>query len=284
VFLRLVPEYRVTHAILVPTMLRMVFNHPECGTHDVSSIVAITCGGSPVTRDLVLRAREVFGPVLYPMYGLAETYSCALVLPPHQQHTEGTEAQVRRLGSAGKPMVLNSVRVVGKDGNDVPQDNATAGEVWIAGDTVSSEYFRRPEETAASRTGEWFHSGDLAVIDEEGFITIVDRLKDVIITGGINVFSGEVEEAVRAHPAVAEAAVIGVPHDTWGEAIHAVVVVRDGAEVTEEEVIETASSRLAGYKKPRSVSFVDALPMSATGKVLKRQLRLPYWAGRERVI
>ncbi len=284
VFLRSVAEYSVTHVILVPTMLRMVFDHPECGGHDVSSIMAVTCGGSPVTRDLLRRGHAVFGDVFYPTYGLAETYSCGLVLRPHDQHTEGTDEQVRRLGSAGKPQVLMQVRVVGAGGEDVPRDNATAGEVWLSGDTVSPEYFRMREETAASRSEGWFRSGDLGVMDEEGFVTIVDRLKDVIITGGINVFSGEVEEAVRAHPAVADAAVIGIPHATWGEAIHAVVILRDGAAASEAEIVEFAGGRLAGYKKPRSVSFSDALPVNATGKVLKRVLRQPFWAGRERLI
>jgi acyl-CoA synthetase (AMP-forming)/AMP-acid ligase II len=277
-FLRAVAEYRVTHSILVPTMVGMVLNHEECGQHDLSSLQGIFCGGSPLPREVLARAREVMGDVFYPLYGMAETYSNGLILRRENQYTEGTEAQVRRLASAGKPNVLMQVRVVDVEGNDVPRDNTTGGEIWMKGDTVSPEYFRMPEETASSRQDGWFKSGDVATVDEEGFITIVDRMKDIIITGGINVFSRDVEEALYAHPAVVQAAVIGVPHEQWGEAIHGVVVLAPGKEATPEELIAFATERLADYKKPRSVEIVDALPIGGTGKILKKELREPYWA------
>lgn len=281
-FLSAVPEYQVTHSILVPTMIQMVLDHPECGQHDMSTLLAVLCGGSPLPRATLARAREVFGDVFYPTYGMAETYSCGLILRPENQYTEGTDAQVRRLGSAGKPNVLMEVRVVDDDGREVPKDNETGGEIWMKGDTVSPEYFRMPEETAASREGEWFKSGDVAVVDEDGFVTIVDRKKDVIITGGINVFSRDVEEALHAHPAVGQAAVIGVPHEKWGEAIHAVVVLQTGKEADPDELQQFAAERLADYKKPRSVEIVDALPIGGTGKILKKDLRERYWKDAER--
>lgn len=283
-FLRSVPEYSVTHTILVPTMIAMVLDHEECGRHDLSTLLGITCGGSPVPRELLARGRRVFGNVFFPFYGMAETYSCGTVLRRENQHTEGTPEQVARLASAGKPMVLMEARVVADDGSNVPPDGTTPGEVWMRGDTVSPEYFRMPEESAAARHDGWFRSGDVAVVDAEGFITIVDRLKDIIITGGINVFSREVEEVLHSHPAVAHAAVVGVPHPTWGEAIHAVVVARPGAAVTEDALMAYAAERLSGYKKPRSVELVAALPLGATGKVLKKELRRRYWEGRERAI
>jgi long-chain acyl-CoA synthetase len=174
-------------------------------------------------------------------------------------------------------MVGIEVRVVDAGGSDVPHDNETAGEIWMRGANVSAEYFKMPEETAAVHAGEWLTTGDVAVVDDEGFVTIVDRSKDIIITGGINVYSREVEEALHAHPAVSAAAVIGIPDDRWGEAIHAVVVLAPGAHESEDELLQFAAGRLARYKKPRSLEFVDALPVSATGKVLKRRLREPYW-------
>ncbi len=275
-FLAAIPEYGVTHSILVPTMIQMALAEPDCERFDLSTLQAVSTGGAPLPRALLERARQVFGDVFFPQYGMAETYSCGLILRPEDQHTSGTEAQVRRLGSAGKPTLLMSVRVVGDDGADVPHDGVTPGEIWMRGDTVSPGYFHMPEETEISRSGAWFRSGDIAVVDDEGFVTIVDRAKDMIITGGINVFSSEVEAALAEHPDVASVAVIGIPHERWGEAIHAVVVPVAGRPVDEDELLRFAADRLTHYKRPRSVELVDALPLSATGKVLKKELRARY--------
>ena len=283
-FLEAVERYRATHSIIVPTMLGMVLNHPTCGTHDYSSLRAIGSGGSPVPLPTVERARATFGDVVFPMYGLAETFSCGMVLRPESQVTEGSEEEVRRLMSAGKPMLLMQVRVVGDDGAEVPKDNATSGEIWLRGDSVSSGYFEMPEETASSREGDWFKTGDIAVVDHAGYVTIVDRKKDIIITGGINVFSREVEEALFLHPAVDQVAVIGIPDEKWGEAIHAVLTLRPGAEATVAELVDFAAERLAGFKKPRSLEIVAELPVGGTGKVLKKELRERYWEGRDRPV
>ena len=246
--------------------------------------MGVSVGGSPLPREVFARAREVFGDVFFPMFGMAESYSCGLILRRENQYTEGTPEQLRRLGSAGKPHSLMQVRVVAEDGTDVPRDNTTAGEIWMKGDTISPGYFRQPDETAASRAGEWLKTGDVAVVDEDGFVTIVDRLKDIIITGGINVFSRDIEDALYGHPAVAQAAAVGIPHEKWGEAIHVVVVLKPGESATEEELLEFAASRLAAFKKPRSCEIVDELPIGATGKILKKDLRARYWAGAERPI
>ena len=272
-FLRLVPRHGVTHTILVPTMIGMVLAHPAAAGSDLSSLRAVVCGGSPVTRDLLLRARPVFGDVFYPHYGMAETYSCGLVLRPENQHTDGPPEVVARLGSAGKPNVLMEVRVVDESDADVAHDGAAIGEVWLRGDSVADAYYRMPDETAASRHDDWFRSGDLATVDDAGFVTIVDRAKDVIITGGINVHGREVEEVVCAHPHVAQAAVIGVPDERWGERVHAVVVAAPGAAIDADAVLVFCAGRLAGYKRPRTIEVVESLPVSATGKVLKRELR-----------
>jgi acyl-CoA synthetase (AMP-forming)/AMP-acid ligase II len=268
-----VPRFGVTHTILVPTMIRMVLDHPAAASTDFSTLRAVVCGGSPVSRDLLLSARPVLGNVFFPHYGMAETYSCGLVLRPENQHTDGPAELVARLGSAGKPNVLMEVRVVGEDGRDIAKDATAVGEVWLRGDTVADAYYRMPEETAASRSGDWFRSGDLATVDRDGFVTIVDRAKDVIITGGINVHGREVEEVVVAHPSVGAAAVIGLPDDRWGEVVHAIVVAAPGSSVDIDAVLAFCAERLAGYKRPRSIEVVDALPLSATGKVLKRELR-----------
>ena len=273
-FPRLVEEFGVTNTIIVPTMVQMVVSDPACAEHDLSSLRGIMSGGSPFSVPVLRAAKELIGDVFYPIYGLAESYSTGLILRRENQFTEGTPEQVARLASAGKPYVLSRVGVVDPvTGEDVPHDGATSGEIWLAGDHMSSGYFRMPEETAASRNGEWFRTGDVAVVDGEGFVTIVDRMKDMIITGGINVFSIEVERCLQQHPEVEQVAVIGVPHEQWGEAIHAVVRRTPDGTVSPEELISFASDRLAGYKKPRSVEFVDTMPISATGKILKRELR-----------
>jgi acyl-CoA synthetase (AMP-forming)/AMP-acid ligase II len=268
----------VTNTVLVPTMLQMILDDPGCGQSDLSSLRGINTGGSSLSAGVLRRGREVIGDVFFPIYGMAETYSCAALLRPEDQFTQGTDQQLSQLASVGKPMVLTQVRVVDQAGIDVPHDGATAGEIWLSGDTVSSGYFLMPEETDLSRDGQWFKTGDVAVLDQAGFITIVDRLKDIIITGGINVFSIEVEHALMLHPDVEQVAVIGVPHPKWGEAIHAVVLRKPGSSLAEGELIDFAAARLAHYKKPRSVQFVDALPVSGTGTVLKRDLREQYGA------
>lgn len=272
-FPRLVEQYQVTNTIIVPTMVQMVVSEPSCAQHDLSSLRGIMSGGSPMSTDVLRRAKELIGDMFYPIYGMAESYSVGTILRPENQFTEGTAEQVARLSSVGKPYVLTQVRVVDPLGNPVPPDGTTSGEIWMSGDTMSPGYYRMPDETERSRNGEWFKTGDVAVVDPEGFITIVDRLKDMIITGGINVFSIEVERCLQQHPDVEQVAVIGVPHPQWGEAIHAVVRRADGSTLTEAALIEFAAERISSFKKPRSVEFVESLPISATGKVLKRDLR-----------
>lgn len=272
-FLEYVERYRATHTNMAPTLLRMILDHPDCGRHDYSSIRVIGSGGSPVPEALLVRARAVFGDVVIPIYGMAETVSCGLVLRRENLVTGGSPEAQRRLTAAGKPMVGIRVRVVADDGADVPEDNQTAGEICLKGDSVSREYFRMPDETAASRSDGWFRSGDVAVVDAEGFVTIVDRKKDVINTGGIKVFSRDVEEALYQHPDVVLAAAVGIPHPKWGEAIHASVVLRPDSKARVEDLLEFAATRLADFKKPRSLEIVEHLPVSATGKILKKELR-----------
>lgn len=272
-FLHAIGEYRVTHTIAVPTMVSAVLARADIENVDTSSLRCVVVGGAPVTRDLVLAARASLGDCLYPTLGMAETFSCGLVLTPENQHPNGTPAQLRQLGSLGRPHSHLMARVVDGEGIDVAKDGATHGQLLLKGDSVSSGYFEMPEETAAAHDNGWLRTGDVAVIDADGFITIVDRLKDVIISGGYNVAGGEVESALASHPAVMECAVVGRPHDRWGEAVHAFVVASPCSGLTSEALLAHVSGRLARYKQPRSFTFVEALPRNSTGKVLKRVLR-----------
>ncbi len=270
-FLDLAAEHRVTHAVMVPTMLQMILDKAEERGVGLEGLKGINTGGSPLSVDLLQRGRAAFGDVFFPIYGMAETFSCATMLRP--ELLEGSAEEVaHRLGSVGRPMVLTGLRVVDESGADVPADRSTPGEIWLSGDTVSTGYLG-VQEDRASRPDGWFRTGDVATVDEDGLVTIVDRLKDVIITGGINVYSREVEEVLAAHPDVLAAAVIGLPHPRWGEGIHAVVVLREGATTDADSLVEHVVRHLAGYKKPQSVEFVGSLPVGPTGKTLKRQLR-----------
>jgi acyl-CoA synthetase (AMP-forming)/AMP-acid ligase II len=271
-----VEEYAVTDGVLVPTMAQMILSHPTCSRAKLDTLQSVVIGGSPLPESMLAEGREAFGDVFYPFYGMAESYSCGCVLRRESQDGGEAGAKRPRLASCGKPMALVELRVVDDDGREVPHDGETAGEIQMAGDSVSTEYFGMPGESEAVRDGRWLRSGDIGVIDPDGFVTIVDRGKDIIITGGINVYSREIEVALQEHPDVALAAAIGVPHEQWGEAIHAVVVLRDDGRADESELIEFAAARLAAFKKPRSLEIVDQLPLNATGKVLKRELRARY--------
>ena len=271
-FLDLAVEYHVTHAVLVPTMLQMVLDEAEARGVRLAGLKGINTGGSPLSVELLQRGRETFGDVFYPIYGMAETFSCATMLRPELLEGVAPDEAARRLGSVGRPMVLTGLRVVDEHGAEVPADSSTPGEIWLSGNTVSSGYLGL-EEDARSRPDGWFRTGDVAVVDGERLVTIVDRRKDIIITGGINVYSREVEQVLMLHPDVESAAVIGLPHPRWGEGIHAIVVLRDGATPDADALVEHVGRHLAGYKKPQSVEFVGSLPVGPTGKTLKRMLR-----------
>jgi len=271
-FLDLAVEHHVTHAVLVPTMLQMILDEAEGRGVRLDQLKGVNTGGSPLSVELLQRGRAALGDVFYPIYGMAETFSCATMLRPELLEGVTADEAARRLGSVGRPMVLTGLRVVDESGADVPADGSTPGEIWLSGDTVSGGYQGLPEESR-DRPGGWFRTGDVAVVHEDRLVSIVDRLKDVIITGGINVYGREVEQVLVLHPDVDAAAVIGLPHPRWGEGIHAVVVLREGATPDETALVEHVGRHLAGYKKPQSVEFVASLPVGPTGKTLKRQLR-----------
>ncbi len=274
--LRCINDFKVTASTMVPTMMRMLLDHPRRAEFDLSSFTHATMGGAPVSAALVEEVRATIGPVVFPMYAMAETASSGLILRQEQYSLVAD----RTLLPTGRPQANMNVRVVGDDGTDVPGDGTTTGEVWLKGPAVSPGYFRKPEDTAACRVGDWLKTGDIAVVDEYRIVTLVDRKKDIIITGGINVVSREVEEALASHPAVLEAAVIGVPHEQWGEAIHAVIVLREGEGVSDDALRAHALEQIAKYKCPQSYEYIPELPRTATGKVLKRELRARHAAPR----
>ncbi len=260
---------RVTDLLLVPTMIQMLVDHPAAASQDLSGVRRVVYGASPISDALLARAREVFsGTAFTQAYGMTELAPVATILGA----ADHDDPALRR--SAGRAAPHVEVRVVDPEDHEVPL--GVVGEVVVRGDSVTPGYWRCEEETAQALRGGWMHTGDGGYLDERGYLFIVDRIKDMIISGGENVYSAEVENALAQHPAVAACAVIGVPDPTWGERVHAVVVPTAGQEVAEQELSEFCRGRIAGYKVPRSVAFVDKLPLSAAGKVLKRELRERY--------
>jgi len=273
---------RVTHALLVPTMIQMLVDHPAMKQpRDLSSLRAIAYGASTIAEAVLERAMNALPGVEFAQaYGMTELSPLATLNPPWYHTREARH--LGKLRSAGRASHCTEVRIVDPQGVEVPR--GTVGEVVVRGPNVMQGYWNQPGLTAAALRDGWMHTGDGAWMDDDGFIFIADRLKDMIITGGENVYSAEVENALAQHPAVLACAVIAVPSDEWGESVHAVVVRRPGQEVAPAALIAHCKSLIAGYKCPRSVDFVDALPLSGAGKVLKTRLREPFWQGRERAV
>lgn len=281
-FCAAVQKYGVTTTWMVPTLVGMLLDYPDRHRYDLSSLRTVIYAGAPMPAERLKEAVNAFGRIFVQVYGLSEAPQPALVLPKQDHYTEGTPQQVARLASAGRPCIGVDVLVLGEDGKPVAPGDI--GEILLGGEHILTEYFGNPEATAEVIKDGWFHTGDLAIVDEEGYIFIVDRKKDMIISGGYNVYPREVEEALYKHPAVREAAVIGIPDEKWGESVKAVVALRPGSTATSQELIEHCRVLLAGYKKPQSVDFMDDLPKGPSGKILKKELRKPYWEGLQRCI
>ncbi|MGQ0700562.1 MAG: long-chain-fatty-acid--CoA ligase [Panacagrimonas sp.] len=271
---------RVTHLMLVPTMIQMMVDHPAMKKpRDLSALRMIGYGASPISEAVLDRAMAALpGVGFVQAYGMTELSPVATVNPARFHTAEGRA--LGKLRSAGRASFCTEVRIVDAEGKPVPR--GTVGEVAVRGPNVMQGYWNKPELTAQAVREGWMHTGDGAYMDEDGFIFVVDRLKDMIISGGENVYSGEVENALAQHPAVQACAVIGIPSAQWGESVHAVVVRKPGQEVTAEALIAHCKALIAAYKCPRSVDFIEALPLSGPGKVLKTALRDPFWKGRER--
>lgn len=274
-------DERVTDVVLVPSMLQMLLDHPSFPTRDLRHLDRIIHGASPISPGLLERAMKALPHCGFQSaYGMTETAATACSNGPYRWR-ECAPLAAHEL-AAGRVCYGNEVRVVDTMGQEVPRN--TVGEITIRGANVMQGYWNKPEETRAALRDGWLHTGDGGFMDEAGYVHIVDRVKDMIISGGENVYSAEVEAALSRQSAVAACAVIGIPSEAWGEAVHAVVVLRPGASATEEALRTHCRSYLAGYKCPKTIEFRDALPLSPAGKVLKTQLREPFWSGRARQV
>jgi acyl-CoA synthetase (AMP-forming)/AMP-acid ligase II len=274
-FFQMVEKYRVTTVALVPTMINMLVRSPVRASHDLSSLHTLFYGGAPMHGERLREAIEAFGPIFLQSYGLGESPLTLTVLGKDEHVGE-------RAQSAGRVTTLVSLRIQDDDWN--PVATGVDGEIAVRSDLVMAGYWNLPDVTAEVLKDGWFRTGDIGHLDKDGYLYISDRKKDLIKSGGATVSPREVEEVIHQHPAVQEVAVIGVPDDTWGEGVKALVVLRQGANTTEQELIAFCKDRLASFKKPRSVDFVVDLPKSANNKVLRRELRERYWQGRARKV
>jgi long-chain acyl-CoA synthetase len=265
-------------------MVNFMVNFPGVEKYDTSSLDLMLFGAAPMPVDRLHAALEIFGPVMFQAYGMTETAPILTAMFPGAIQYDGSPEDTARFASCGREIPGVTVRVVDeKTGNDVRPGQV--GEVIAKGENVMAGYWKREKETAAALRDGYMHTGDLATVDEDGFIFIVDRAKDMIVSGGENVYSAEVENALYEHTGILEAAVIGVPDERWGEAVHAIIVPKEGARLAEEEIIAHCRSLIAGYKVPKTVVIqTDPLPKSGPGKILKSELRKPYWAGREKAV
>lgn len=269
----------INAVLLVPTMIQMLVDHPEASRMRLGALRQMIYGASPISESLLGRALDWLPHARFlQAYGQTEMSPVVSILGP-QWHESGSRSKLR---SAGRAALGTEVRIVDTDGHEVPR--GTVGEIIARGPGVMLGYWNDPEQTARSLRNGWVHTGDAAYMDEDGFIYVVDRLKDMIVSGGENVYSAEVENALAQHPAVAACAVIGIPDVHWGEAVHAVVVLKSGVVASVEQLMQHCHTLIAGYKCPRSVEIRASLPTSAAGKVLKTELREPYWKHRSRLV
>ena len=278
-----IQKEKVTITNLIPTMLNLMVNHPDVGSYDYRSLRVLLSGGAPIAPEVVRKIVETFSCDYVQTYGMTETspYLTLSLLKSHLQRLPDEE-QLRFKAKTGREFIAVELRVVSDQGEAVTPDEREVGEIIVKGDIVTTGYWKSPEETQKAIKDGWLYTGDMATIDTEGYVTIVDRKKDMILTGGENVYSTEVENVLYMHPAVLECAVIGVPDQKWGEAVRAVVVLKSGRRASETEIIGFCKDRIAHFKAPKSVEFIEALPKTGSGKIEKKELRDRYWAGRSK--
>jgi acyl-CoA synthetase (AMP-forming)/AMP-acid ligase II len=272
-----IAEHRITHSFLVPAMIQFMLQVPGAGKADYSSLQCISYGASPISEKVLIEAMRTFKCHFVQVYGLTETTGAVTCLPPEDHDPEGAKKDLLR--SAGKPMDGVELRVVDASGRDCPEGDV--GEVWIRTAQNMKGYWANRKASADAFAADWFRSGDAGYL-KGGYLFLHDRIKDMIVSGGENIYPAEVENVLMQHPAVADGAVIGVPDERWGESVKACVVLKSGLQVLEADIIGFMRERIAHYKCPTSVDFVEAIPRNPTGKILKRVLREPYWKGRTR--
>ena len=274
--LRLIEEEKVTKLLGVPTIFNGLLQHPDLKKYDLSSLEEVIIGGAPSPLSLIEALEKDIGCRAYVGYGLTETTPFIVIARPKPHLEVDDKTRQSYQVKTGLPLVGVRIRVVDESGDDVPPDEKTIGEIVVRGNQVMKGYLKDPGGNEAVIVDGWFHTGDMAVVDEEGYITIVDRKKDVIISGGENISSVEIEKVIQDHPAVFEVVVIGVPDEKWGEVPKALIVLEPGMQVTEEEIVSHVRKYLAGYKTPKSVEFRSEFPKGGTGKILKQDLRREY--------
>jgi acyl-CoA synthetase (AMP-forming)/AMP-acid ligase II len=274
-----ISQHRVSQLILVPTMIQQVRAHPDCAATDFSSLQYLLYGASPIPLELLREATAMFKCRFIQVYGMTELCGAVTYLPAEDHNSHGTQ----RMRSAGKAVTGVGLEIRDAAGRSVPRE--TVGEICVHSATRMNGYWNLPDATAATMNAEgWVRTGDAGLLDSDGYVYVQDRIKDMIVSGGENIYPAEVESAIYGHPSVAEVAVIGVPDLKWGEAVKAIVVLKPGSEADGDSILNFARSSIGGFKVPKSVDFVSALPKNATGKVLKRELRSPYWQNRDRQI
>lgn len=275
--LRAVQEEKCTHIVLVPTLLAWLVDDPRSNEFDLSSLRLITYAGSPMPIEVLKKCIKKFGYIFTQGYGLTEAAPIVSILFKEDHVLEGPKAKL--LTSAGKAGLPVEVRVV--DENDIPLKPSEIGEIVVRGKNVMIGYWKNPELTNKTLRGGWLHTGDMGMIDEDGYIYLLDRKADMIITGGENVYPQEVENILYTHPAIKECAVVSAPDDRWGERVQAVVVLKEGLKVTEEELIKYCKGKLAGYKCPKKIEFWNELPKTSIGKILRKEVKRHFWKDRQ---
>ena len=280
--LRAIEQHRVTHIFLPPTAYYALLDHPDAATTDTSSLRQILIAAAPVSPDKSRRGVEIFGPVICQCYGQAEAPMLISMLEPDVVAAAAAGEHEHRLRSCGKVTSCTQVAILDDDGNEMPRGER--GEICCRGPLVTLGYFEKPEATAEARKYGWHHTGDIGYLDDDDFLYIVDRKKDMIISGGFNVFATEVEAPILAMPEVLECAVIGVPDDKWGESIKAIVVLNEGAELDDVQIVERVKPKLGGVKTPKSIEFWDEIPKTAVGKTDKKVIRARFWGDSERSV
>ena len=275
-----IQQRKITNIFMAPAMIKRLITSPEIDQYDLSSLSCIHYGGAPILVEDLKGAVRKLGQICVQLFGQAEAPMTISYLRKEEHLLDGSEEQMKRLASAGIPRTDVEVKIVDDKESELP--TGQMGEIVARGEVVMKGYWRNSEATAETLRGGWLHTGDLGVMDDRGYIYILDRAKDMIISGGENIYSREIEEVIIKHPAVHEVAVIGVPDEKWGEAIKAFVSLREGQKATEEEIINFCKGSIASYKKPKSVEFINAIPKNPYGKVLKRELREKFWKGEAR--
>ena len=277
-----IEAHKVTHLFLPPTLMYMMLAHPDVGEYDYASLQHFVVGAAPTSLEKLKEAVTVFGHCMSEAYGQVEAPAAITLKAPWDYLDDQGNINEERLKSIGRPGCFNDVKIL--DENEAEAPRGQPGEICVKGRLVTLGYLDNPVATAESFRDGWLWTGDIGIMDNNGYINIVDRRKDMIISGGFNIYPNEVEQVLMEHHAVQEAAVIGIPSEKWGEAVKGIIQLRPGQEASEHELIALAKEKLGSVKAPKSIDFIEEFPKSAAGKVLKTELRKPYWQGRERAV